>query len=86
MCACRSVAYLLESVVDPSDAVILRGQEKTARQLRLTRSRVEDGGRCMDEPFLRHQVVRLKRRLQTREAFLQTSQKTKEKKNITGIK
>lgn len=32
---------LLERVVDTADAVLFRGEKKTARQLRLTRARVE---------------------------------------------
>lgn len=49
----------LESVVDALDRILLHGDEKTGRELGVRRTGVEEGGACVREETLAHEVVRL---------------------------
>ena len=50
---------LLQSVVNALNAIILHGHEEAAAELRVRGARIEEGGRCVNEPPLTHQIVRI---------------------------
>lgn len=55
-----NVGTCLERVVDALDAVLLHADQETGRHLGAGRTGVEEGGGCMCEPAIRHQVVSLR--------------------------
>ena len=55
---------MFQGIIDAIDAVILHGKKETGRKLGLGSTCIEKSRRGMGKPFLRHEIVRLKGRIE----------------------